>query len=244
EPGLQLSGPRAPPADLLEALVEHHHHRDRAAASRGEMRVHQVQVLVAAQDPQLELLGDSIGQPREPRHRVERVTTPVLEQHQQVALARQGPRQLQERLTDRGARVNGPPQLPVLLRSLDELRERLRSLEPTPHLLLPLPLCTCPGPGSPLPSIVVSGRLICLIMRRNCTPNRRNRSGACRRSIRAKAFFSHAGEQSVRKRGICPPVACWPTLPAWKRNSGSSGWPPGCGGAASLRRRRSWTRSG
>src|SRR5690606_28515955 len=213
EPGLQLGGPRAPPADLLEALVEHHHRRDRAAASRGELRAPQVQVLVAAQAPQHALLGGSMAQPRWPRPRIARAPTPVLEQHQQVALARQARRQLQERLTDRGARVNGPPQLPVLLRSLDELRERLRSLEPTPHLVLPLPLCACPGPGSPLPSIVVSGRLICLIVRRNCTPNRRNRSGVCRRSIRAKAFFSHAGEQSVRKRAICPPVACWPTLP-------------------------------
>ena len=74
---------RSPPPTFDELFVQQQDHRNRPAAPVGQVRIHEVEILVPGQHPQIEL-GNFLGEPCEHREQIDGVSAPVLAEGEQV----------------------------------------------------------------------------------------------------------------------------------------------------------------
>src|SRR5258705_6041664 len=86
-PFLQLAGSRTPPAALLVFLIQQNDYRYRARRT-GEVRIHNVQILVAREHPHVHV-AYRLGELGDYWNDVHRIPTPILGQHQQMPMSAQ-----------------------------------------------------------------------------------------------------------------------------------------------------------
>ena len=121
-PMLEDGGPRSPPTVFYKILVVHNDHGNRASRSVCKVRFHDVEILIARQNAQVEI-ARAAREFVDKRKRAHGIAAPVFAQYEQVPGTAERFDAVDEAFVDLGARTDRLPEINILLRGGDHFIE-------------------------------------------------------------------------------------------------------------------------